>query len=349
VTGTELLRPALSLAAGCYGTVVRARRLAYDRGWIRSEGLPVPVISVGNLSAGGTGKSPCVAAVVRLLVREGLRPAVVSRGYRGRRKGLVVVSDGGPRVADPPEVADEAAMLADQLPGVPVLTGADRPRVGRAAVEAFGADVIVLDDGFQHRGCARDLDVVLVDATRPPAADALLPLGRLREPPSSLARADLIVATKSTRVEDKIAVGQWVWGRVPVVRAQHVSVGWTALGGDGRLALGDRPEGAAVAFCGLAAPESFRSTLADLGIPVAGFAAYRDHHVYRASDGAFLATWARRLGARWFVTTEKDAVRLGRLDALPYPIFALAIEFQLVEGADVWKDAILAAARRKRA
>ncbi|MEE9197270.1 MAG: tetraacyldisaccharide 4'-kinase [bacterium] len=349
MTATDLLRPAMAVAAGCYRAAVRARRLAYDRKWIRAEELPVPVISVGNLSAGGTGKSPCVAAVVRLLVREGFRPAVVSRGYKGRRKGLVVVSDGDRRLADPPEVADEAAMLADQLPGVPVLTGAHRPRVGRAAIEAFGADVIVLDDGFQHRGCARDLDVVLVDATHPPGADALLPMGRLREPPSSLARADLVVATKSTRHEDTIAVGQWVWGRLPIVRAQHVPVGWRVLRDGARVPLSDRPEGPAVAFCGLAAPESFRSTLAGLGVPVVGFTAYRDHHVYRASDGVFLATWARRLGARWFVTTEKDAVRLGGLGVLPYPICALAIEFNLVEGAQLWEEAILAAARGGRA
>lgn len=349
MTATDLLGPAFSLAAGCYGAAVRARRLAYDRKWVRAEELPVPVISVGNLSAGGTGKSPCVAAVVRLLVREGFRPAVVSRGYKGLRKGLVVVSDGARRLADPPEVADEAAMLADQLPGVPVLTGAQRPRVGRAAIEAFGADVIVLDDGFQHRGCARDLDIVLVDATRPPGTDALLPMGRLREPPSSLARADIVVATKSTRPEDTVAVGQWVWGRVPVVRAHHVPVGWHALSGGASLPVGDRPEGPAVAFCGLAAPASFRATLAGLGVPVVGCAAYRDHHVYRSSDGAFLATWARRLGARWFVTTEKDAVRLGPLRTLPYPTYALAIEFHMVEGAEVWEEAILAAARGGRA
>ncbi|MFQ5893146.1 MAG: tetraacyldisaccharide 4'-kinase, partial [Nitrospinota bacterium] len=278
----ELFRPALAVAAGLYGAAVRVRRFAYDRRWVRPEVLPVPVISVGNLTVGGTGKSPCVAAVVRLLLREGFRPAVVSRGYKGREQEIAVVSDGARRLARPPAVGDEAAMLADQLPGVPVLTGARRPKVGRAAIERFGADVIILDDGFQHRACVRDLDILLVDATRPPAADALLPLGRLREPPSSVTRADLVVATKSAKPEDAIAVGQWVWGRVPIVRAQHVPVAWRALS-DGRLvSLGERPEGAALAFCGLAEPASFHRTLADLGVRVAGFAAYCDHHLYRA-------------------------------------------------------------------
>ena len=344
----ELLRPALALAAGIYGVAVRSRRLAYDRRWARAEELPVPVISVGNLTTGGAGKTPCVADVARRLLGEGFRPAVVSRGYKGRRKGLVVVSDGERQLEMPPAVADEAAMLAEQLPGVPVLTGARRPLVGRAAVERFGADVIVLDDGFQHRACGRDLDIVLVDAGRPPSSDALLPLGRLREPPSSMSRADLVVATKSTKPEDAIVVGQWVWGRVPVVRAQHAPVGWRSLPGGRLMPLSERPKGTAIAFCGLASPESFRRSLADLRVPVAGFAAYRDHHLYRASDGAFLATWARRLGASWFATTEKDAVRLSGIGALPYPTYALAIEFRIVEGAETWHEAIIAAARGKR-
>lgn len=341
----DLFRPALAAAAGLYGIGVRTRRLAYDRRWARIENLPVPVISVGNLTTGGTGKSPCVAAVARLLLSEGFRPAVVSRGYKGREKGLVVVSEGKGLLGRPPEVADEAAMLAKLLPGVAVLTAARRSLAARAAVERFGADVVVLDDGFQHRAVARDLDIVLVDATRPPGADSLLPLGRLREPVSSMRRAGLVVASKSTKPEDAMAVGQWVWGRVPIVRAQHVPVGWRSLP-DGALSpLSEPPKGPALAFCALAEPGSFRRTLAGLGLPVAGFQAYRDHHPYRASDGAFLSTLARRLGVASFVTTEKDAVRLAGVGSLPYPTYALSVEFQIVEGYEVWEEAVLAAAR----
>ena len=348
MAAARVLRSPLAAAAGLYGSAVRARRLAYDKGWAKAEKLPVPVISVGNLSVGGSGKSPCVETVARLLLAEGFRPAVVSRGYKGRGKGTVVVSDGSKILALPPEAADEAVMLAEKLKGVAVLTGARRASVGRAAVERFGSDVIVLDDGFQHRACFRDLDIVLVDSTRPPADDALLPLGRLREPPSSLARADLVVATKSVKPEDAVAVGQWVWGRVPIVRAQHAPVGWRVLPGGERAPLDGRPAGPALAFCGLAAPESFRRTLASMGVEVAGFAAYRDHHLYRESDGAFLAAWARGLGAEWFATTEKDAVRLRGLGGLTLPTYALAVEFRLVEGGELFAEAVLAAARGGR-
>jgi tetraacyldisaccharide 4'-kinase len=341
-----LLQPPAAAASFLYGAAVKVRGLAYDLGWLVEEEIPIPVISVGNLSTGGSGKSPCVAAVCRLLLREGFRPAVVSRGYKGRRKEpVVVVSDGERLLARPPDAADEASMLAEQLPGVPVLTGPRRALVGRAAVEGFGANVVVLDDGFQHRSLGRNLDIVLVDATRPPSLDALLPLGSLREPPSCLGRADLVVATKSTKPEDAVTVGQWAWGRVPVVRSQHVPVGWRALPGSDLTPLEERPTGKALAFCALASPESFRKTLASLGVPLAGFTAYRDHHLYRASDGAFLAAWARRVGAEWFLTTDKDAVRLDRLGDLPFPIYSLTIKFKIVEGEKLWEEAILKAAR----
>lgn len=343
-----LIRLPLRAAAGLYGLAVRARRRAYGLGLLPSGRPPVPVISVGNISIGGSGKTPCVASIVELLRAEGLRPAVVSRGYRGLKKGISVVSDGSRLLLEPPQAADEAAMLARKLPGVPVLTGTRRVEVVRAAVEDFGAQVVVLDDGFQHLACRRDLDIVLVDSTKPPSQDGLLPLGRLREPPSALSRAHLVVATKSSGPEDMVAVGQWVWGRVPVVRAKHVPVGWRNFSSGESLPLEERPKERAVAFCALADPGSFRRTLGEMGVGLAGFASYRDHHLYRSSDRAFLTTWAERLGAGWFVTTEKDAARLGPLKDLSLPLYVLEIEFRIVEGEDIWRKAILSAASADR-
>src|SRR5438876_5539483 len=177
--GSSLCRLALSVASGPYGSAVHLRNWCYDRGWLPTHRPPVPVISVGNLTAGGTGKTPCVEYLARFLQARGLRPAVLSRGYRG---------NGRPN--------DEALILEANLPDVPHLQGKDRVTRASQAVRVFGADVLILDDGFQHRRLRRDLDLVLIDAMNPWGHGRLLPRGLLREPISSLRRADAVIVTR---------------------------------------------------------------------------------------------------------------------------------------------------------
>ena len=191
-----VLAAALRPFSPLYQGVIAARNGLYDRGLLRQEKLPCPVVSVGNLTVGGTGKTPTVILLANLLKREGRRPAVLSRGYGGQAKvPVTVVSDGSGILSHWRETGDEPILIARAAPGVPVLTGPRRLLTGRAAIERFGADCLILDDAFQHRALARDLDIVLIDAASPFGNGRLLPAGPLREPRTSLLRAHMLIRT----------------------------------------------------------------------------------------------------------------------------------------------------------
>ncbi len=310
----------LAPVAWAYGAAVRRRNRGYDRpGAARSA--PIPVLSVGNLAAGGTGKTPVVAWLVRRLVAAGRRPAVVTRGYGGRAgRGPLLVSLGdGPRVG--PEVCgDEPVMLARSLPGALVLAGSDRVAVAAAAA-AEGADVAVLDDGFQHRRLARDLDLVLLDGTDPLGNGRLLPAGPLREPPESLVRADAVIVTRCSPTAEvpEIAalVGRYAPG-IPVLRSGHRRDGFVSASAEPV----PRP-GRAVAFCGIGNPAPFLRDLEEDGVVIAAARVFPDHHPYLARELRGLSKLASKHGAS-LVTTEKDLVRVPA--AAGVSVLALRIE-----------------------
>jgi tetraacyldisaccharide 4'-kinase len=343
----ELLRLPSALFAG----VARVRASGYARGWLPSARVPVPVVSVGNLSAGGTGKTPCVAFLARELERRGLRPGILSRGYRARG-----AADGE---------NDEARMLARSLGSVERVQDPDRVRGAQLLVER-GVDVIVLDDGFQHRRLRRDLDLVLVDATRPwglPAPPgggapvcACLPRGLLREPPAALARADALIVTRS----DQIAPAA-----LDALRAEldACAPGKPILASVHRAARLTGPDGAALGLDALAGrtvdlvsalgnPEAFQRTVEALGARVGEHRTFPDHHAYGARDLDGLGPVGHGGNGRWLVTSEKDAVKLDATrDGAACHV--LGAELELVEGASVLAallDALpRAQARRERA
>jgi tetraacyldisaccharide 4'-kinase len=262
---------------------------------------------VGNLTVGGTGKTPVVAWLARHLQSIGRRPAVVSRGYGGTAgKGPLTVSEGGGAVCRARQCGDEPYLLAQSLSGVVVVVGSDRVAdVGRALT--LGADVVVLDDAFQHRRLARDLDLVLLDAGNPFGDRSILPAGPLREPISALARADLVLVTRSRRGERLAAIEQVVRRQnpaVPVLGAGHRSAGFF----DPRGRPADRPR-RAVAFCGIAYPDLFRIDLEAEGVEIAAFRAARDHHRYSDAELEGLGRLAAARDAA-LVTTEKDLARI---------------------------------------
>jgi tetraacyldisaccharide 4'-kinase len=289
------------------GLVTSLRRSLHDRGLLSSSALPRPVVSVGNVAVGGTGKTPHVAWLARELVAAGLRPCILSRGYGREGRGVVVVSDGSKVIADARRGGDEPVLLGRLLPGVPVVVGESRKEAGEAFLKEGDADLFLLDDGFQHLSLARSADLVLVDCRKGLGNGLSLPFGPLREGPASLLRADGVVVTKCPSLDAGLERGATltVRGGVPV--------GYTSLSPT-RLVDGDwkaLPLPAAGwevdAFSALADNGQFRRTLEGLGWKVARFRPFRDH--FRFPAGTVDAI-RREAGGRPVVTTMKDLVRL---------------------------------------
>ncbi len=318
-----LQRSGLRLASVPYGAAVRLRNLAFDRGWARTHRAAVPVVSVGNLTVGGTGKTPCVEYVARFYRERAVRVGILSRGYG---------SDAGPN--------DEALVLEENLPDVPHLQGADRVELARTAVEELESELLVLDDGFQHRRLARDLDLVLIDATAPWGFGHLLPRGLLREPIGALKRAGAILLTRCDQVgpaerDDLRRTIQRIAPQIPLIETTHRPV---ALANDDNceLALAAVPSSPVAAFCGLGNPDAFRRTLTDLGATVSAFRTYPDHHAYTRADVEELHQWARSLPRGCLiVTTQKDLVKLHVSALGDCPLWALRIRLHVEAGADV--------------
>ncbi len=321
-----LLRP-LSLA---YGAGAAARRAMYESGVLPRTHLDAPVISVGNLSVGGTGKTPVVAAIARMLQRASLEVAILSRGYRGSFEGdCLVVSDGTRVVASPAEAGDEPVMLAHALPGAVVAVGRRRGHLGAAVTRRFPRRVVLLDDGFQHLALERDLDVLCVDGET--FEDHPLPEGRLREFPSTASRADVLVDFDSR-------IGGPDRGALRIA-ARRVVEGFVDLRG-----VAAAPPQRAHLVSAIARPQRFESDIAAHGIDIAGHDRHRDHHAFTAAELMAASERAAAQGAGAVVTTEKNAVWLERpvRGAVPVLVMRIGIAF---DPEPALRDKLLAVAR----
>ena len=299
-----------------YKNVTTARNLLFDRGVLKSARLGAPVISVGNITVGGTGKTPLVALIAEMLSDQGLRVCVLTRGYGRRDPGKrVLVSDGSPGAlpVSADEAGDEPAELARKLAGKAVIVAdADRNGAGQWALEAFGIDVFVLDDGFQHRQLQRDLDIVCIDATNPFGNFKTLPFGILRERAASLGRADLIVITRANLVSDDAV--STVKARVNELAPDTpVLVSRNEFGGLKPLHLPSEPDKPAFAFCALGNPGNFFDQLTAEKFDIRGTRRFPDHHRYTQNDADDLFSAATASGAEILITTAKDAVKLESL------------------------------------
>ncbi|MDT7689412.1 MAG: tetraacyldisaccharide 4-kinase [Acidobacteriota bacterium] len=333
-----------------YGAVARARLRLYRSGFLKSENVGAPVISVGNLTTGGTGKTPLVEWTARALASEGRRVCVLTRGYgradEGRR---VVASDGARVLAEVSECGDEPRLLAERLLGAAsVVCDRDRVAAARWAKENLRADVFVLDDGFQHLRIARDLDVVTLDATAPWGGGHLLPRGRLREPASGLSRADCVVITRAELAanleELRAEVVRLCGGRAEVVASRVRTRALTPLSRSGvevedcisRAEVEDATSRAQVeegtpvaAFCAVGNPRAFFEHVRREGFELLHTRAFPDHHAYTTSEVESLARDARSRGARVLLTTAKDAVKLHGMEfALPCYVVEIDLEFE---------------------
>jgi tetraacyldisaccharide 4'-kinase len=328
-----------------YGTAMRARNALYKRGVLSSFSLGAPVVSVGNLTTGGTGKTPVVAWVAEALAREGLRVCILTRGYGRRDEGKrVVVSDGSRILAEASEGGDEPRLLAETLRGVAVAVVSDKDRVGAArwALEKLGSEAFVLDDGFQHLRVRRELDIVTLDATNPWGGARMLPQGRLREPPSSLRRADLIIITRSEQAAGIDALkrqAETLSGRRNVLISHTRTRAVRPLDNQTQAALSPPSAYRVAAFCALGNPESFFNHLSRSGFDLTFTRAFTDHHAYTRGDIERLVGEAKGHGAEALLTTAKDAVKLRSLE-FDIPCFVVEIEFAF-ENEAALREALL--------
>lgn len=306
-----------------YGGVASLRNALFDRGVLFSRRLTQPVISVGNLSAGGAGKTPFVIALGQMLKSQGIPFDVLLRGYGRKTHGVLVVEAQG-KAAD---FGDEPLLIARRL-GAPVLVGESRYAAGRVAEHKFDSQLHVLDDGFQHRSLARDFEIVLM--TEYDFEDTLLPWGRLREPLSSLARADAVVLPAGLQIDHPALPQKPIW-RV-----------------DRELILADVPS-APIVFCGIARPEQFFLQVRGAGIEPVAEVEFRDHHGYDRNDVERLLAMSRKLGAGGFLTTEKDGINLesSSLRAELRPLAIAILSVTLDHPADILNTILTTIAERK--
>jgi len=332
--------------------------------------LPHRVISIGNLTLGGTGKTPATIALAREAKKRGLKPCILTRGYKGKAKGPCFVSRGEDPLLDEHRAGDEALLMAEKLKGIPVIKGKDRCKAGMFALSSLASalrpDLFILDDGFQHWWLFRDINILLIDSKSPFGNRRLLPLGSLREPIGTINRADIVVITRAENNNQRSAISDQKSGDTPSLTLPPRGGGMG--GGDQRQRSGIKDlfeeirqynkrasiffaehkpskfiktNGETIpikwakdkrlfGFCGIGNPQSFMATLLSIDIDLTGFKTFRDHYRYNQNDIHTILRNAKRGGAEWIVTTEKDIMRLKGFD-LPENLISLSIEFNVDE------------------
>lgn len=356
------LRPAAALLKHLYAAIVTLRNALYTRGIFQTRRLPCTVISVGNIVVGGTGKTPAVIAIAKQLQADGVRVAILLRGYkRQSREKITIVTDGEQRFCTAAESGDEADMMARLLPRIPIIVGRHRYAAGQLAINRFKSEVLLLDDGFQHRQLHRDEDIVTVDATRPFGTGQLLPAGTLREPITALRRADIILLTRTDSIGRRDIPGQKTapiqTGRAllqeeglhadireelgklvpntPVLESVHRPTHLYRLSDAGdseRLPLKWLSGKRLLAVCGIGNPNAFVTTLNHYTPETVELLAFPDHHVYTEADCQRIQRKMTQTGAACIVTTQKDEQKLARF-AAELPIAVLAVTLVITDGA----------------
>ncbi len=313
-------RGALAVAEPLYGWYIRRRNRRYDQGLLPMARVAAPVISVGNLTVGGTGKTPLVCWLAEWCQSRGIAVTLISRGYGQSR---------GPN--------DEALELASRLPGVPHLQNPDRVKAAQQALAANPRQVLVLDDAFQHRRIARDLDIVLLDALEPFGFGRLLPRGLLRESPEGLARAQVVGLSRSDAIDApaREQIQQEVARLAPQAASLelvHQPAGWINASGD-KLPLEALRPSPVAAFCGIGNPAGFEHSLRSAGLQVAALQAFPDHHTYTDRDLEVLGDWScQQVKAAAIVCTRKDLVKIPRERIGKLPLWALSVEIEISSG-----------------
>ena len=345
---TSLLVSLLSATAALYGTAQRLRAGCYRQNLLQSKKLPCTVISVGNITVGGTGKTPMTIYVARMLQQTGVRVAVISRGYKGgAEKCGGVVSDGRHILMDSEQAGDEPFLIASRLKNIPVIVGKKRFEAGMLAVEKYQPDVIVLDDAFQHLRLKRDIDLVLLDCARPFGNAHLLPRGKLREPAEALTRATACVLTRAQSRADEataesVAKIKSLVPQIPIFTSSHDPYFYTVKSGvqtplheiEDFLSpheLEEIKQQKVFAFSGIARNDDFRRTVKKNGFNTRGFCEFSDHHRYSRNDLARIVRTAQEAGADCLITTEKDHARIAHQMPLSMDLVVVGVRIVFTE------------------
>lgn len=350
----SLLRGVLLLFSFLYEGVVSLRNWAFDLGVVQSYRLPIPVISVGNLTAGGTGKTPVVQFLAQWLKEQGYFPGVITRGYKAQAdlSKSHQVSDGRTLLLNSAEAGDEAYQLARNLSEIPVWIGANRFISGQNAMSQDGVDILIMDDGFQHRNLARNIDIVLIDALSPWGYGHVFPRGLLREGKKNLKRADLILITRSDMVErEKLEAlkgeVQRYHSQAMIFETSHQPKRIWSL--TEKKAISQSPISLPEVhlFCGLGNPAGFFNTANQMGFSVTGCTVFPDHYFYKKNDLEKLTQQAKAEQAKVLVTSEKDGVKLEKLLETEIPIWQIEIEVSFGKDEENLKNAIIKTLRKR--
>jgi tetraacyldisaccharide 4'-kinase len=329
-----VLRTALAIAAKIYSLIIRLRNLLYDKQVLKTHHNNAIVISIGNITLGGTGKTPLVIWLCNYLHQQNLSCAVLTRGYKTHTKRNTKSSE------SPDTITDEPAVLSENCPQVEIIVDPDRVAGAAKAIEKFGAKVLIMDDGFQHRRLARDMDIVIIDATQPFGFEKIFPAGLLREPLTSLRRADAVVITRCDqisetelrKIENKLRA---VNPNILIAQSIHAPVNIKSA--DNAETTIERLKGSKIyAFCGIGNPNTFFNTIEALGAEITGSKVYNDHYQYTQASLADIYTQARHTGADLILTTQKDWTKIKRLkpDKKDIQLAYLAVEIKFITARD---------------
>lgn len=326
-----------------YGAVVAVRSWCYTCGLLKIQKLSVPVVCVGNITAGGTGKTPCLISLVRFIRSRGKKAVILTRGHRRKSNGPVIIAPGEQTVEDHTVTGDEPLMIARELPAVPIVIDADRYRGGSRAVRSFHPDIVVMDDGFQHHALARDMNVVMVDCTDPWGQDRYLPAGRLRESLKGLRRAAVIILTRCDQADARVI--ESIEHRIasitaaPVLHSVHKPVRLDRVGSNEHKDLSFLKDGKVIVMCGIGNSGAFKKSVERLGAVIKKDYVYADHHCFTGDDLNKVGHAARQYGA-CVVTTAKDAVRIPWELVKDVPVYALIVSLEITENDHIVHEMI---------
>jgi tetraacyldisaccharide 4'-kinase len=341
-------RPILLPLSPVYGAGVAIRNWFFDTGLLRSQRVGVPTIAVGNISSGGAGKTPLVEMLARRFIQKGRKVAIISRGYRRRSRGTLVVSNGTVRCAEASQSGDEPAQMASKLTGVIIVVDEQRVRGALYAIQKLGAGLIILDDGFQHRYLRRDADIVIIPVQETIEPGWMIPAGNRREPLTALRRATMIAVSRCETLDQFNQANSVVrrWSNKPVIGLSIKVSAFRRASTRFSVDLAGLKGKTALAFSGIGSPRSFEQTVRSLGLNLKRHLVFPDHHFYNQAELADLERSVRDSGADILVTTEKDIARLGSGDG-PLksffersPLFYVEIEQSVLAGASILDEMI---------